>query len=67
MTPRCAALQSAVERAEESLRHVEERARQSVERAQHELQALQSQLELETRRDPHPQEVAIKPTWRWER
>ena len=30
-TPRCAALQSAVERAEESLRHVEERSRQAVE------------------------------------
>ena len=52
MTPRCAALQSAVERAEESLRHTEERARQAVERARLELLTLQRQLERETARDP---------------
>ena len=52
-TPRCAALQSAVERAEESLRHVEERSRQAVERARSDFASLRSQLELETQPDSH--------------
>jgi hypothetical protein len=54
MTPRVAALQSAIKRAEETLRHVEARSRLAVERAQSELASLRSQLELETARDPHP-------------
>ena len=53
MTPRVAALQSAVARAAESLRHTEERARQAVERAGLELLTRQDQLERETARNPH--------------
>ena len=60
MTPRVAALPSAVERAEETLRLVEARSCQAVERARSELASLRSKLEIETRRDPHPPWEAMK-------
>ena len=63
MTPRCEALQSAVERAEESLRHAEARSRMEVERARSELANLQRQLDLETARDPRPSLEAMKRIW----
>lgn len=63
MTPRSAALQSAVERAEESLRHVEARSRQAVERARQELSSLQSQLAREIERDPGSLPDFARRTW----
>jgi hypothetical protein len=61
-TPRCAALQSAVERAEESLRLVEARSRQAVDRARSELASLQADLAREVERDPAtPPEFARRP------
>lgn len=63
-SPRCAALQSAVARAAESLRHTEERARHAVERARQELDSLQDQLERETSRDPTHVPTLTR-TWRW--
>jgi hypothetical protein len=54
------------QRAEESLRHVEERSRQAVERARSELASLRSQLELESQRDPTTPPTPSR-TWRWQR
>ena len=52
MRPRGLALAAAVVRAEQTLRHTEERARLTVERARKELVTLQKQFEIEVSRDP---------------
>ena len=59
MTPRAAALERAVQAAEESL----ERSRLTVERVQRQLQALQAELAREAERDPHPSPEAMKRIW----
>ena len=61
--PQVLALGAAVLRAQETLRHVEERSRQAVERARQELTNLQTQLELEARRDPALVGPPGKRTW----
>jgi phage shock protein A len=63
MTPRCAALQSAVTHAEASLKRSEE----ATERTRQELAELRRQLEAEISRDAALSWETMKRTWRWEK